>query len=396
MNNATMYKSKGWETLPSTYQEQYSFTTANIINTTDSVIKIVADQKGNTIVLNQKTIACFSSAGTVLWYKEISSLGGNSYNNKTLNDCIVVDGNVWVCSDGYIYILKDGNVVTTIKGEDVVTRWVVYGSFYLYIASLTLHNNKVYVGYASNYIDGGTIVAAHIGYSVMNIDGTYTKNSTILLTTNLNVGECKNVIDGLDSPSYVYQYIRDLCWDKDGKLYFIYGRYKIIQYNLSSKTIMYVNYPLSIPQAADLSAHIAMDSLGYLYLAAYNMVWKFNLDVTKPVLWQKVLQEPIDNNISYITTLYARDIKLDSQDNCYVETLVLNTNYSRTFYYLYKLSSDGTDIWKRYTETRVLNTVQNSCMYIDSQDTIYDCRYGLSGSQLTPVITKMINLVKTT
>lgn len=399
MNNATMYQSKGWETLPSTYQEQYSIAPVKLNNMNQKILKIVSDTKGNTIVLTALSLYCFNSAGDNLWTVNVRDYGTVS-NNTAFNDCIIVNDYVWACSDGYIYIfvIKNGAWDNTIPSNSLTIPKLSNSEHVPYFASLTLHNNKVYVGYASVYRVNGSSVAATLGYSVVNPDGSYTSNSTILLATRAGIGGCTNIVNAINTPSTtIHDFMKDLYWDKDEKLYFVYSQYNIIQYNLKTNSARGIPIPENLSAYSDLSVHITVDSLGYLYLAYYNMAWKFDLDVTKPVLWRKVLQEYIPS-LGGTYVLYAQCIEVDSQDNCYIQSFVHVGAYYTDNGVLYKFSSDGTLIWKN--QKTVYNNGNDAAyktsMYIDSHDTIYDCRYGVSGTQFTPIITKMINIVKTT
>lgn len=399
MNNATMYKSKGWETLPSTYQEQYSIAPAKLYNTGQEIRKIVSDDKGNIIVLTVYNLYCFNSAGDNLWTVDVRDYG-NSNVNTVFNDCIVVNDYVWACSDGFIYIfvIKNGVWDNTITSNSLTVPAVSNCNYFHYLTSLTLHNNKVYVGHGCTYnTSNGSYTASTIGYSVVNPDGSYIANSTVLLATQKGMGGCNNILSTIYKPTIVHDYMKDLYWDKDGNLYFVCSRTNVVQYNLKNSSARVIPIPDNTAVPADLSVHITVDSLGYLYLACVTRVWKFDLDVTKPVLWVKVTQEQIQS-IGGMYSLYVQGVEVDSQDNCYVQSTIHLGSYYTDRYGLYKFSSDGTLIWNRQKQdyNNGISAAAKTSLYIDSQDTIYDCRYGLSGSQLTPVITKMINLVKTT
>ena len=138
LNNALIYQSKGWETLPSTCSEVWTKELGTV--DTDTVDQCLTDSNNNIYVLIFYKIFKLNSEGTLIWSKTINGIQRIAVD--TNNDVYIA-----LVDDEYSYAARldsDGNVENKFKianfAFNKITNLVLDKS-YLYISGN--YNNKI-------------------------------------------------------------------------------------------------------------------------------------------------------------------------------------------------------------------------------------------------------------
>lgn len=325
LNNALIYKSKGWETLPSTCSEVWT-KDLGIIDAS-AIKQCIIDSDDNIYVLTDYQIFKLNSDGVLTWSK--SANGIQRIIVDTNNDVYAV-----YTKNSLPYIAKldsNGNFENEFqvcnKICDTITNFALdKNCYYISIASFDGYyffvkyykQSKVFNEITLNLNDS-TLVATddsflYAGYnhSLIKIDKNNISNHTIIETSNevLSNYNIKNVIlDGLGNVIYVYS---------EGSIY---------KYSFDSKTtvkyrgtINYTNYSL------------ALDYQKNIYFL--NIIGTVNDTFSK----LNLVKYSSDG-----TLIFNTQILCSSSDDRYVGNGRLTTDQYGNIYYLYeKVDSNST------------------------------------------------------
>lgn len=320
LNNALIYQSKGWETLPSTYQEQW------IKSYDKSVINAIAKDDSNNIYMGAGVMLYkVGPDGDLKWKTNVKA---NIDNIRQINGIVVLPGCVYCAfiemqtnTDGFISKFDiNGNLISTININTLSTSLA----------------NTYFVG------------------MVNDKSNIYAITSSLIYKLDFNL----KVIDYTTVP-----YTAGCIAINNGPYVFVgTGKFgvRFNKDNLKNSINLVGNVNINLSTTS-----IALDSIGHVYLGstANNSLYIFNAENCQ-LLETRFLGNNSDKTYSFYS---------DNQDNLYVV-------YQRsTNYVLRKYSSDGTLIWDNLS----IPTSSASIKIItDSNNNIYVC-YLDSSSNLT-------------
>lgn len=331
LNNALIYKSKGWETLPSTCSEVWTKSYDKINGIYSAIVK---DNSDNLYVSSKNSVYKIDSEGNLKWKYVIG--------DTTMTTSIVVFPTYIYCA--YIditgtnlgYVAKidtNGNLISTVDVHSLVPI-----SASSYFNDMQKDNNNIYA-----------------------ITPTY------LLKLNQDL----KVIDGIEISSYTGCAATRIAINNGPYIFVGTGNYgfRLDKSNFKNS--------ISLPGAGlgnnfNITT-LKMDNIGNLYASSFIYpcaALKYDVETCK-----------------LITTLYiaaSYDICTDSQENVYF--VYLNSNSK-----LEKYSSDGTLIWDNI-QIPALDTSKDTIKIVtDSNNNIYVAYIDSNGML---AIKKFINLVK--
>lgn len=225
LNNALIYQSKGWETLPSTCSEVWT-KELGIVNS-DIVNQCLTDTNNNIYVLTHYQIFKLNSEGTLIWSKTIADIQRIAID--TNNDVYIA-----LADTDYSYISKldnNGNIENKFNASDalcnVIANFIVDGNyFYLsgnynndsngyffkidkqskLITSVVMNLNK------STLVANDSFLYAGLENKLIKIDKSNISNYTPVYTTPSSYTVHNVVLDGLgnaiftDTNGVVYKY----------------------------------------------------------------------------------------------------------------------------------------------------------------------------------------------
>lgn len=334
LNNALIYESKGWQTLPSTCTEVWTKSYEKV----DRICAITKDDSDNIYIGSGSTVYKIDADGNLKW-KVNTSLTSNS-----LITGIVITSEFIYCS----YYENNGNSTTGYVSKfDINGNLISRTNVSTIIPSIS---NLYFIDIKS---DKSNIYAITQGYIFkLDFDLKLIDYVTIPYSANcIRVSNGPYVFVGLDSNSIKCSGI------------------KFLKNNLKNSTNLINTRSFSCKA-------LFVDSIGNVYLGSNgeNSIYKFDAENCN-LLETRFL----GYNGDMVYDLYG-----DNQDNLYV------VYYNGTNYLLRKYSSDGTLIWDNVqipTKNSYLKVI------IDSNNNIYVCY--LDGS-VNLTIRKLINLVKET
>ncbi len=340
LNNALIYQSKGWETLPSTCTEVWTkdFGALGVIDT-KIISQCVTDSNNNIYVLSNNDLFKLNSEGSFIWAQTIKGIKYVSIdsNNDVYIALTIYDYN----SNPYIYIAKlddNGNIQKEFKANGNIANYATNFALddkYFYISvNYNTNYNKYF-----NKIDREGKIVDQISLQL--------NNSTLVVADDsfLYAGLGSNLI-------------------------------KIDKNNISNYTVEY-----KIPNDYSI-LNIILDELGnVIVIDTTGAVYKYNFENNASI---KYRERAITSNLSFT---------LDYQKNLYFTSD--GSNGTDNAMYLIKYSSDGTLIF----ETKILTDQNDSIFYgklhVDSNGNIYYLynKYN-SGSGYSLTIKKLINIEK--
>ena len=225
LNNALIYQSKGWETLPSTCSEVWT-KELGIVNS-DIVNQCLTDTNNNIYVLTNYQIFKFNSEGTLIW-------------SKTINDiqriAIDTDNDVYIAfaDTNYSYIAKldnNGNIENKFKASDslcnVIANFIVDGNYFYLSGNYNNDSNGYFfkidkqsklITKAVMNLNKSTLVAndsflyAGLENKLIKIDKSNISNYTPVCTTPSSYTVGNVVLDGIGNAIFtdiygaVYKY----------------------------------------------------------------------------------------------------------------------------------------------------------------------------------------------
>ncbi|MCO6529094.1 hypothetical protein [Lactobacillus sp.] len=331
LNNALIYQSKGWETLPSTCSEVWT-KELGIVNT-DTVNQCLTDSNNNIYVLTHYQIFKLNSEGTLIWSQTITGIQRIAID--TDNDVYITFADI-----NYSYIAKldnNGNIENKFKASgdlcNVITNFTVDGN-YFYLSGNYNNNSNYYFfkidkqGKLINQIDlelnESTLVEddlflyAGLRNNLIKIDKSNIFYVTVFTPpTNLTYNITNVFLDGLgnaiviDESETVYKYNFEnnlstkyslntiysnftATLDYQKNLYFIWGESQnnivnnivnvvdLIKYS-SDGTLIFNTQILKDKSSAILNGKLSADNNGNIYYlyTKYDSNLNYNLIVKK-------------------------------------------------------------------------------------------------------------------
>lgn len=337
LKNALIYQSKGWETLPSAPQVEWtkSFGTTEYTPQDYSV-----DKENNIYIVFVNCIYKISSEGDLVWKKTISFSPG-------IKMCIDHDNNIYIAipdNPSEVQKLdKNGNVVKTVNLSYRMDRFSDFIS----------DNDNIYLsGTYNNHYD----------------DYFY------VLDKSLNIIQHRNTrADALitsDESSYIY-FSNELKLKYIEKSNFISG----------DEISININPPYNITTSSANIIKLIMDDMGNIYYITESLgVYKYNINTKNTTKISDAMNVRIGLCLDYQKNIYClKYSRSDSSSIAYLANLV-------------KTSSDGTliydtQIFKTDSDTNLIN----GGLFADNNGNIYFI-YKNSNNEI--LITKIINLVK--
>lgn len=210
LNNALIYQSKGWETLPSTCTEVWT-KEFGIVNT-DTFDQCLTDINNNIYVLTHYQIFKLNSEGTLIWSKTIADIQRIAID--TNNDVYIA-----LADTNYSYIAKldnNGNIENKFKASgylcNVITNFTVDDNYFYLSGNYNNDTNRWFyeidkqgklIKKIDLNLDKSTLVAndsflyAGLENKLIKIDKSNISNYTPVCTTPSSYTIGNVVLDGL-------------------------------------------------------------------------------------------------------------------------------------------------------------------------------------------------------
>lgn len=340
LNNALIYQSKGWETLPSTCQEVWTKTYPNIYS---SIYPITCDKDNNTYFISNYFLYKISPDGSLVWQPiELAKQGTNSGYSYSFSSITVINN--------LTYLLVKKSYNRTVEQSNIII----------------FDENGMQI----QNVDTSTINPAVSKVSGFKFDGKniyfYGEKSVAKLDFNLKLLDLKlldsytftNTINSIDfDNNFVYVLTGYDFWilEKD---------------NFKAQRYIKTTGPFDFK----------VDSIGHVYCRDQSVIYKY--DVNTCQLLQTIYLDGRNTSIS---------IQLDSQDNLYLLYWLDESGQptNKEYCYLTKYSSDSTKIWSIKTS----GMGYDNKIWLDNNDNIY-LTIGEEQSQDHITIKKLMNLVK--
>lgn len=351
LNNALIYQSKGWETLPSTCTEVWT----KSYDITFSFNKLVSDLDNNIYALSNDSLYKFDPDGAIVWQKKILSEVKSSWIK-----CLKLDN-----INNTIFIMRKN----TVNGIDhiFIDEFTKNGSVKNEYDITEIYSNGI--NGANDYaIDDKFIYLSVYYYDYSN----YTFNNYYLIKIDRLEKKVVQIVGNT--------YINNNCLVSYKKYLYAAVDYNPInpssgmslrRFNKEDLTdSVFINSWIDTDDTRNIIKYITTDKLdNIIYKTNRNGTIKYNIDSkTKTAL---PISNGNDNSI----------IHVDYQQNIYVvefDSSIKSTN-------LLKISSDNTLIYKIPIKDAV-----NPIFTVDYQGNIY---YNWDSSDQT-YIKKLINIVK--
>ena len=328
LNNALIYKSKGWETLPSTCSEVWT-KELGIVNT-DTVNQCLTDSNNNIYVLTHYQIFKLNSEGTLIWSKAIDGIQRIAID--TDNDVYIISADA-----KYSYIAKldnNGNIENKFKASgylcNVITNFTVDGNYFYLSGNYNNDTNRWFYEIdkqgnlikqidlelnESTLVEDDLFLYAGLRNNLIKIDKSNISSYVTVFTppTNLTYNITNVVLDGLgnaiviDASETVYKYNFEnnlstkyslntrysnftATLDYQKNLYFIWGELQdnivnvvdLIKYS-SDGTLIFNTQILKDKSSAILNGKLSADNNGNIYYlySKYNSDLNYSLIVKK-------------------------------------------------------------------------------------------------------------------
>ena len=344
LNNALIYQSSGWQTLPSTCSEVWTKSYGKV----DDFGSIAKDDLDNLYIGIDQYLCKIDSDGKLIWKTDLL-IDKGSFKSSVINSIILSKNFIYI--SGSYSILKNGN-----------------NNWFYYLAKIDkdgfLVNNVAIDNAIPKTSYGIKMVADKTNVYGVSNGNVYKFDLNLDLINYVNIGTFSAT---------------DLATNNDGPYLFIscstptegYKIIRVFKNDLSTNAIY-------SPEVSNVYINILKtDTIGNVYIASTNsnLVFKYNAKNGK-----LVTQFMLGSDAK------CYDINLDSQENLYLG--YTNNNGGKKF--LRKVSSDGTLIWDNVPIPASNNNIK---VITDSNNNIY-VTYIDSNGMLT--IKKFINLVKET
>ena len=307
LNNALIYQSKGWETLPSTCREVWT-KELGIVDT-DTINQCLIDTNNNIYILTHYQIFKLNSEGTLIWSKTIADIQ---------RIAIDTDNDVYIAfaDTNYSYIAKldnNGNIENKFKASDSLCN---------VIANFIVDGNYFYL--SGNYNNDSN------GY-FFKID----KQSKLITKAVMSLNKSTLVAND----SFLYAGL-------ENKLI------KIDKSNISNYT------PVCTTQSSYTVGNVVLDGIGNaIFTDIYGAVYKYNFENKVSAEYSRKI---VDSNPT---------IALDYQKNLYF--ISDESNVTGYILSLMKYSSDGTLIFDTQILTSHDNSMFHGKLVVDNNGNIY-------------------------
>lgn len=333
LNNALIYKSKGWETLPSTCSEVWT-KELGIVNT-DTVNQCLTDSNNNIYVLIHYQIFKLDSEGTLIWSKAIDGIQRIAID--TDNDIYIISADT-----KYSYIAKldnNGNIENNFKASgylcNVITNFTVDGNYFYLSGNYNNDANRWFY----------------------EID----KQGKLIKQIDLELNESTLVEDDL----FLYAGLKN-------------NLIKIDKSNISSYVTVFTP-PTNLTYNI---TNVVLDGLGNaIVIDASGAVYKYNFE----------------NNLSTKYSLNTRGANftatLDYQKNLYFIWGGLQDNIVNVMH-LIKYSSDGTLIFDTQIFKDKSYAILNGKLSADNNGNIYYLYSKYNSTNYSLMVKKIINIEK--
>lgn len=331
LKNALIYQSKGWETLPSAPQvewtKSYSGTGTGIVN------NCAVDQDNNIYIALQNFVYKISADGLLLWKKAFSG---------ARKICIDQDNNIYLAQ---IALYNQSSTGTTAIINQLDTNGAV------------INRNKVN-DYLASEITGFTCDKNYLYISSIadsQNQHLYKIDKKLKNSVDLNVNDSIYNLVTSETSQYIF-------YNTDLNLY----RFKKDDLKYSPISISGTHYTIQ---------NMILDNLGNLIFYDGHIVFKYNIETKLVTRMPKLLES---NNSTMC---------IDYQQNFY-----LIWAYNTSMVNLVKYSSDNTQIYNSFViDTAFQGAATNGKLIADHNGNIY---YIYLNSNIEVTVTKIINLVK--
>ena len=338
LNNALIYQSKGWETLPSTCSEVWTKDLGSI--SPSAVQQCIIDSDNNIYVLTNYQIFKLNSDGVLTWSRSANGI-----------QSIVVDTN----NDVYAaYVKNSCPYIAKLDGNgNVENEFQVCNKICDTITNFALDKNCYYISTASN--DGYYFFVKYYKQSKIFNEITLSLNNSTLVATD----------DSFLYAGYNHSLI------------------KIDKNNISNHTIIETSNEVSSNYNI---RNVILDGLGnIIYIYSESSIYKYNFENKTTVKYHGINHY---NNYS---------LALDYQKNVYFLNIINNADNTFIKLNLVKYSSDGTLIFN----TQILDSSSGSMnmgsgkLTTDQYGNIYYLYEKVnSDSTYNLIVKKLINIEK--
>lgn len=334
LKNALIYQSKGWETLPSAPQVEW---TKSYDNKSKPITDSAIDQNNNIYVCSQESVCKIDSDGTLVWSLSFP-------NRRSIKVCIDENTNIYVAlTNGVNLEIKkldpNGNILSSNSN---------FSQYCSYITGFAVDNSNL-------YISG----AASSSYYLCKLDNEL----KVIQQTAIDI----NALMTTNESPYLF-----FC--QSGNLESV--EKKDIEYSNPKK--LNVKAPYDTSNVNSYIGKIALDNLGNIFYTTNNSgTYKYNASNQEVIKWS-------DSNTSHLC--------IDYQQNVYTLKFLPTSDSYIYSISLIKTSSDGTLIYdSQVAKNEDVFTINQGQMLVDNNGNIYLIYKKTSGELL---ITKIINLVK--
>ena len=328
LNNALIYQSKGWETLPSTCSEVWTKELGIVNSDSDIVNQCLIDKNNNIYVLTHYQIFKLDSEGTLIWSKTIGGIQ---------RIAIDINNNVYIAliNSGCSYIAELDNNGVMEKQFEIDIRWN-------HIENFVVDNNYFYISGNYNYtsnncfyqideqgklitqdslnlapstlVENDSFVYAGLGAQLIKINKSNISNYTPLSTIPSGASVDNVILDGIgnaiftDTNGVVYKYDfknnvvteysrrivesnPTIALDYQKNLYFISSGSNVTGYILSlmkyssDRTLIFDTQILTDQDKSMLHGKLVVDNNGNIYYL-YN---KYNSNLNYSLMIKKLI-----------------------------------------------------------------------------------------------------------
>ena len=243
LNNALIYQSKGWETLPSTCSEVWTKELGMV--DADTINQCMIDTNNNIYVLTHYKVFKLNSEGTLIWSKTFADIQRIAIDTNNGVYIVLADTN-------YSYIAKldnNGNIENKFKLDgylcNVITNFTIDDNYFYMSSNYNNDSNRYFfkidkqgklIKQASLNLDRSTLVAndsflyAGLENKLIKIDKSNISNYTPVCTTQSSYTVGNVVLDGIGNAIFTDIYGAVYKYNFENKVSAEYSR-KIVDSN---------------------------------------------------------------------------------------------------------------------------------------------------------------------